>query len=64
MRYDWVNSVTGAAPWNTELGDVLARSLRMSVVSDLSSSLGAQGVVPLVPSIFRSSDASCSVIER
>ena len=64
MRYDWVNSVTGTAPWNTELGDVLARSLRMSVVSDLSSSLGAQGVVPLVPSIFRSSDASCSVIER
>jgi len=64
MRYDWVNSVTGAAPWSTELGDVLARSLRMSVVSELSSSLSAQGVVPLVPSIFRSSDASCSVIER
>ncbi len=64
MRNDWVNSVIGAAPWNNELGDGLERSLRMSVVNDLSSSLSAQGVVPLVPAIFRSSDASCSVIDR
>jgi hypothetical protein len=64
MRTDWVNSVIGAAPWNNELGDALMRSLRMSVVSELSSSLSAQGVVPLVPAIFRSNDASCSVIER
>ena len=64
MRYDWVNSVIGAAPWNSELAETLVRSLRMSVVNDLSSSLGAQGVVPLVPAIFRSNDASCSAIDR
>jgi hypothetical protein len=64
MRNDWVNSVIGAAPWNTEIGDALVRSLRASVANDLSSSLSAQGVVPLVPAIFRSSDASCSVIDR
>jgi len=64
MRYDWVNSVVGAAPWGRELGDALESSLRMSVVNDLSMSLGAQGVVPLVPAIFRSNDASCSAIDR
>jgi len=64
MRYDWVNSVIGLAPWNHELGDALEASFRMSVVNDLSMALSAQGVVPLVPAIFRSSDASCSVIER
>jgi len=64
MRYDWVNSVVGAAPWGRDLGDALEASLRMSVFNDLSMSLGAQGVVPLVPAIFRSSDASCSAIDR
>lgn len=64
MRYDWVNSAIGAAPWNRELGDALEMSLRMSVVSELSTSLSAQGVVPLVPAIFRSNDASCSAIDR
>jgi len=64
MGYDWVNSVIGAAPWGHELGDALESSLRMSVVNDLSMSLSAQGVVPLVPAIFRSSDASCSAIDR
>jgi len=64
MRYDWVNSVIGSAPWNHELGDALEASFRMSVVNDLSMALSAQGVVPLVPAIFRSSDASCSAIER
>jgi hypothetical protein len=64
MRYDWVNSAVGVAPWNRELGDALEMSLRMSVVNELSTSLSAQGVVPLVPAIFRSNDASCSPIDR
>ena len=64
LRYDWVNSAVGAAPWNGELGDALEKSLRMSVMSELSTSLSAQGVVPLVPVIFRSNDASCSAIDR
>ena len=64
MRYDWVSSVIGSAPWSRELGDALASSFRMSVVNDLSMSLSAQGVVPLVPAILRSSDASCSAIDR
>ena len=64
MRYDWVNSVIGVAPWGQGLGDALEQSLRMAVVNDLSMSLSAQGVVPLVPAIFRSNDASCSAIDR
>ncbi len=64
MRYDWVNSVVGSAPWNHDLGDALEASFRMSMVNDLSMALSAQGVVPLVPAIFRSNDASCSAIER
>lgn len=64
MRYDWVSSVVGSAPWSRELGDALASSFRMSVINDLSMSLTAQGVVPLVPAILRSSDASCSAIDR
>jgi hypothetical protein len=64
MRYDWVNSAVRLAPWSGELGDALEMSLRMSVVSELSTSLSAQGVVPLVPAIFRSNDASCSAIDR
>lgn len=64
LRYDWVNSAVGAAPWNGELGAALERSLRMSVMNELSTSLSGQGVVPLVPAIFRSSDASCSTIDR
>jgi hypothetical protein len=64
MRYGWANSVLGAAPWNNELGDALVRSLQMSVVNELTTSLNAQGVVPLVPAIFLSNDASCSAIDR
>jgi hypothetical protein len=64
MRYDWVNSVIGASPWSRDLGERLERSLRAAVVNELSTALSAQGVVPLVPAIFRSNDASCSAIDR
>ena len=61
---EWANSVLARPPWSREDGERLIESLRASIVNELTAALPDQGVLPVVPAIFRSSDASCSSIAR
>ncbi len=63
-RGDWVNGFRGVAPWSPEPGRRMIEGLRASIVASLSSAVADQGVLPVIPAIFRSSDASCSSISR
>lgn len=63
-RAEWANSVLARAPWSTDEGERVVDGLRASIVNELTIALPDQGVLPVVPAIFRSSDASCSSIAR
>jgi hypothetical protein len=63
-RADWVNGLLGVAPWSAEPGQRVVDGLRSSIVEALETSIADQGVVPVVPAIFRSSAASCANISR
>ncbi|MDB4876377.1 MAG: hypothetical protein JWM41_2823 [Gemmatimonadetes bacterium] len=63
-RPEWASSVLGLAPWAPDEGLRLIDGLRAAIVSELTSALPDQGVVPAVPVIFRSNAASCSSISR
>lgn len=64
MRREWTRGVLETPPWRTDVGDSVVAALRVAVVSELSNATWAQGVVPVVPAIFRSNSASCSSITR
>jgi hypothetical protein len=64
MRGEWARGVLATPPWRTDVGESVIDALRASVVNELSGAAWAQGVVPVVPAIFRSSAASCSTIAR
>jgi len=64
LRGEWARGLLATPPWRTDVGESVIDALRSSVVSELSSAPWAQGVVPVVPAIFRSSSASCSTIAR
>ena len=64
LRGEWARGLLATPPWRTDVGESVIDALRSSVVNELSSASWAQGVVPVVPAIFRSSSASCSTIAR
>jgi hypothetical protein len=64
LRGEWTRGVLATPPWRTDVGESVIAALRTSVVNELSSASWAQGVVPVVPAIFRSNAASCSTIAR
>jgi hypothetical protein len=64
LRGEWARGLLATPPWRTDVGESVIDALRSSVVNELSSAPWAQGVVPVVPAIFRSSSASCSTIAR
>jgi hypothetical protein len=64
LRGEWTRGVLATPPWRTDVGESVMAALRTSVVNELSSASWAQGVVPVVPAIFRSNAASCSTIAR
>jgi hypothetical protein len=63
-RPAWANGLLGVAPWSPEPAQRIVDGLRSSIVDALESAVGDQGVLPVVPAIFRSSTASCSSISR
>ena len=63
-KSEWANSVLALPPWSRDDGERVIESLRTSIVNELTTALPDQGVLPVVPAIFRSSDASCSSIAR
>jgi hypothetical protein len=64
LRAEWARGLLATPPWRADVGESVIDALRASVVNELSSAPWAQGVVPVVPAIFRSSTASCSTIAR
>lgn len=60
----WANGLLGIAPWSPEPAQRVVDGLRASIVDALESAPSDQGVLPVVPAIFRSSTASCSTISR
>ncbi len=64
MRGEWTKALLASPPWRLDVGDSVVAALRVAVVNELSNAPWAQGVVPVVPAIFRSSSSSCSTIAR
>jgi hypothetical protein len=64
MRSEWSRSVLNTPPWRGDVGDSVVAALRVAVASELATAPWAQGVVPVVPAIFRSSAANCSAWVR
>jgi hypothetical protein len=64
MRPAWANSVLGAPPSSTDEGEQMVDALRVGIIAGLTTALPGQGVLPLVPAIFRSSASSCASISR
>ncbi len=64
LRAEWTRGLLATPPWRTDVGESVVAALRVGVVSELSNATWAQGVVPVVPAIFRSNAASCSTIAR
>jgi hypothetical protein len=60
----WAASVLGTPPSSPDEGEHIIGALRAGVLSGLSATLPDQGVLPLIPPIFRSSAASCASISR
>ena len=54
MRAEWTRGLLATPPWRTDVGESVVAALRVGVVSELSNATWAQGVVPVVPAIFRS----------
>jgi hypothetical protein len=63
-RSAWANSILGLAPWAPTGGDRVIDGLRGAIVSALTTALPGQGVLPVIPAIFRSSAVNCSSIAR
>lgn len=63
-RVPWAGSIVAVPPTATEDGERSVEALRTSVVSGLTTALADQGVLPLVPSIFRANASSCANISR
>ena len=63
-RSAWANSVLGVVPWSPAGGDRMVDGLRAAIVSALTTALPGQGVLPVIPAIFRSSAVNCSSIAR
>ncbi len=63
-RSAWANSVLGVVPWSPTGGDRVVEGLRAAIVSALTTALPGQGVLPVIPAIFRSSAVNCSSIAR
>lgn len=61
---EWANSLLGIAPWSPGNDAPVLDALRDAIARALVTSPADQGVVPAVPPIFRSSAASCSLIDR
>ncbi len=61
---DWANGLLGVAPWSPENGAPMLDALRDAITRAVVESPAAHGVVPVVPPIFRSNAASCSLIDR
>jgi hypothetical protein len=52
-------SLLGVAPFSPEPGERLVSELRSAILAGLGSTVADQGVLPVVPAIFRSSAANC-----
>jgi hypothetical protein len=63
-RSAWANSVLRVVPWSPAGGDRMVDGLRAAIVSALTTALPGQGVLPVIPAIFRSSAVNCSSIAR
>jgi hypothetical protein len=59
-RPSWANSVLGVPPYASDEGERVVDGLRASIIAELTAAVPDQGVVPVVPAIFRSSAATCS----
>ena len=51
-RPDWANSVLGVAPWSETEGAQVRRHVQSSILGELSSAIGDQGLLPVVPGMF------------
>ncbi len=63
-RGAWANGILGIAPWSPDDGQRVMNALSSAIAADVTTALGDQGVVPVVPAIFRSSAANCSSVSR
>jgi len=52
LRADWASSVLGVAPWSDVEGAQVRRQLQSNLLGELSSAIGDQGLLPVVPGIF------------
>jgi hypothetical protein len=59
-RPAWASSVLGIPPFASDERDRLVDALRSSIINEITTAVPDQGVVPVVPAIFRSNAASCS----
>lgn len=64
MRRETAAEILGVGPWKGETGDDVVDALRYALVTDLSTSAASQGLLPVVPTIFASSAASCAAVSR
>lgn len=60
----WAGSIVAVPPTTTADGERLVETLRTSVVAGLTTAVPDQGVLPLVPPIFRANASSCASISR
>jgi len=63
-RSAWANSILGVIPWSPSGGDRVVDALRAAIATTLTTALPGQGVLPVIPAIFRSSAVNCSSIAR
>ncbi|MEP6494574.1 MAG: hypothetical protein ABJF01_17950 [bacterium] len=59
-RPAWASSVLGIPPYSSDERERMVDALHSSIIGELTTAVPDQGVVPVVPAIFRSSAASCS----
>jgi len=64
LQPETANGVLGIAPWTTESGERVVEALRSAIVADLSANVSNQGLLPVVPAIFRSNASSCAAVSR
>jgi hypothetical protein len=64
LRAEWATALLHTPPWRSDLEETLLDGLRSSVLTELMSEPTAQGVVPVVPLVFRSAGASCASSSR
>ena len=64
LRSDWARALLHTPPWRSDLEETLLDGLRSSVLTELMNEPTAQGVVPVVPVVFRSAGTSCASSSR